>query len=323
MLRSLRSRAMSLPQPARGALRYLWLVADGERPRATTPVTRRALSRNPTTYRQKMMYKLARDRRPLIGMFADKVAVRDYVSETVGASWLKETFAVADRAADLPWDNLPREVVLKVSHGSGGVILVTESAEVSARLPSAAEHPGWSRHHVHPDSVTRAQLAELLDHWLSLRYGRGRGQSSEWAYTTIEPRILAEEFIGSDQDIPGELWVHCFDGRPGNFVIVGRGPAFEEVGLVRFLRGEEDEACAASGLSADVWDAVVAASAALARTTDAVRVDWLISERGPLFGELTNYPGGGRLMFTGHPRLTPQETHDLVASMWTVPKRYV
>jgi len=139
----------------------------------------------------------------------------------------------------------------------------------------------------------------------------------------IQPRILAEEFAGSTRGVPQELWVHCFDGRPGNFVIVGRGPAFEEFGLVRFLRGEEDEACSASGLRAEQWDAVVAASAALARTTDAVRVDWLISERGPLFGELTNYPGGGRLMFTGHPRLTPQATHDLAASMWTEPKRYV
>ena len=38
----------------------------------------------PTTYSEKLRYRMATDRRKILTMFADKVAVREYVSEKVG-----------------------------------------------------------------------------------------------------------------------------------------------------------------------------------------------------------------------------------------------
>ena len=318
-----RAGASRLPGSVQACLRYGWMVADGDRPRFASEALRRLMSRNPTTFRQKMMHKLARDRRPLIGMFADKVAVRDYVSDTVGESWLKETYGVATRAADLPWDDLPREVVLKVNHGCGGVIVVTDLADPLATLPSPEDDLGWTRHLVHPDSVSRARAEPLLDYWLSLRYGHGRGQSREWAYSTIVPQVIAEELVGWGTDLAHEIWFHCFGGIPRCFLFVRRGPAFDELAFERLFDWEHQEAAARSGLGQEAWDELVAATAALARGTDTVRVDWLVGSKGVRFGELTNYPGAGRLAFNGHPSLSAVEVHDLMSSFWTVPRRYV
>ena len=314
--------AARLPGPVQACLHYGWMVADGDRPRFASEALRKLMSCRPTTFRQKMMYKLSRDRRPLIAMFANKVAVRDFVSDTVGPHWLKETYAVATRAADLPWDDLPREVVLKVSHGSGGVIVVTELADPVVRLPSPHERRGWSKHLVHPDSVTRSEAEGLLDHWLSLRYGFGPGQSREWAYTTIAPRVVAEELVGSSTELAREIWFHCFDGVPRCCLFVKRNSEFDELACERLFDWEFDQAPEASGLSVEEWDDLVAATVALARTTDSVRVDWLVGSTGARFGELTNYPGAGRLAFNGHASLSAQEVHDLMSSYWNVPLRY-
>ena len=318
-----RAGASRLPGSVQACLRYGWMVADGDRPRFASEALRRLMSRNPTTFRQKMMHKLARDRRPLIGMFADKVAVCDHVAAIAGAHWLKETYGVATRAADLPWNQLPRECVLKVSHGSGGVIVVSELADPAARLPSPDDRPGWSKHLVHPDSMSRFDAERLLDHWLSLRYGLGPDQASEWAYTTIVPQVIAEELVGWPTELAHEVWFHCFGGIPRCFLFVTRGPSFEELAFVRLFDWEHEEAAAMSGLGEQGWDDLVAASAALAQGTDALRVDWLVGSDGVRFGELTNYPGAGRLAFNGHPSLSAVEVHDLMSSLWKVPRRYV
>jgi len=303
---------------------YLWQVADGDRPRFASNLSRRVLSRHPVTYRQKMMYKLARDRRPILATMADKVAVRDYVRECVGERWLKQTYAVVDRACDIPWETLPREAVFKVNHGSSGAVIVAQHADPRTELPSPESKPGWTRFVVHPDHVTREQIGALLDYWLGLRYGYCGTQSPEWAYTTIRPRILVEELVrGSGSGLPDEMWVHSFDGEPAQYLVVGRSDTFDELGLQRFMHDEADEARIGCALDAEVWADVIDASRRLSSGTDSLRVDWLLSDRGPLLAELTNYPGAGRLAFNGHRFLTPQQVHERMTSRWQVPNRYV
>jgi len=319
-----RQRATQWPAPMKNAAYYLWLVADGDRPRVVSTLSRRLLSRHPVTYRQKMMYKLSRDRRPILTTMADKVAVRAYVRERAGERWLKQAYAVADRASEIPWEVLPKEVVFKVNHGSSGAVIVAQHADPRTELPDPKSKPGWTRFVVHPDSVTPEQIGALLDYWLGLRYGYCETQSPEWAYTGIRPQILVEELIrGSGPGLPEELWMHCFDGEVAQYLVVGRSDTFDEVDLHRFMDDEAEQARNACGLDDEVWDAVVEASRRLSAETDSLRVDWLLSDRGPLLAELTNYPGAGRLEFNGHAFLSPQQVHEQMTSRWDVPARYV
>ena len=321
-LQSLHHWARDTPRPVAAVLRYGWLMTEGDRPRVSSELTRRLLSRHPTTYRQKVLYKLARDRRPLLTTFADKVAVRDYVSCTVGSHLLKRVYAVVPRGELIPWNIVPETFVCKVSHGSRGSIVVADFADPRWHLPSPDSDPGWTRYLVHPLSADRADIASLCDYWLTLRYGRERGQSYEWAYRQIPPRILVEELYTLDGGLPRELWLHCFDGEPKCFIIITRGSHFEEERTVRLLEEESAQAQVEAGLDDAAWAEVVEASRRLSTPTDAVRVDWLLTDQGPRFCELTNYPAVGKLDFLGHPSKSPTEMHDVIAGYWTVPRRY-
>jgi hypothetical protein len=82
----------------------------------------------PTTFNQMVRRRMALDRRSILTTFVDKVAVRDYVREKVGEHVLTQLYAVTDDQYTLARADLPREFVLKVSHASGGSVIVGEHA---------------------------------------------------------------------------------------------------------------------------------------------------------------------------------------------------
>src|SRR5438128_89455 len=67
----------------------------------------------PATISQKIRWRMIKDRNPLLTTFADKLAVRDYVTERIGPEVLTRIYAVADDPDELDFDALPREFVLK------------------------------------------------------------------------------------------------------------------------------------------------------------------------------------------------------------------
>lgn len=79
---------------------------------------------SPTAVQGKVARKKLRDRRQLLITTADKIAVRDYVSSTIGPEHLTRLYAVADRWSGLEWDGLPESFVIKANHTSGAVRIV-------------------------------------------------------------------------------------------------------------------------------------------------------------------------------------------------------
>jgi hypothetical protein len=108
----------------------------------------------PVTVNQKIRWKMLKDRNPLLTTFADKRAVRDYVAERVGPDVLTHLHAIVADPDELDFDALPREFVLKPSHGSNGVWIVTTQAPPGGRLPAKV----WDHGITHPDETDRAQL---------------------------------------------------------------------------------------------------------------------------------------------------------------------
>ena len=65
-------------------------------------------TRYPVTFTQKLLWKMVKDRRPLLTTFADKIAVRDYVAHAIGPEVLPQLYAVVADPADLdPARNCP------------------------------------------------------------------------------------------------------------------------------------------------------------------------------------------------------------------------
>ncbi len=257
---------------------------------------------HPATFSEKVLYKMAFDRSPLLHTFADKYATRRWVAERVGEHRLPALLATATRPEQIDWAALPDEFVAKVSHGSGGTIVVSAAMENDERLPAHDFEVGWTRFWVRPEHAEVASIQGLLRHWLGLPFEWWPGRRPEWAYRGVRPRILIEELIRDPEEaLPSDFRLYTFNGRV-QFV------------RLNYLDTDGGHSCAhwdRDGTPIDVvfvesgrvWPRrITPAPPELAEGIeiaeqltgglDFVRVDLYRSERGLLVGELTNYPTG-------------------------------
>lgn len=279
---------------------------------------RLAKTSRPQTFNEKVRYKMLRDRRPLVVTFADKAAVRGYVAATVGAEYLPRAYGVLDNAAHLAELVLPEEYVVKPTHGSGGVVVVSRKAPAKARLPE----PGgaWTYRQVRPDTFESADLVRVGAEWLGDLFGGGPNQ--EWAYGRVPRRILVEEFLrDANGGVPEDYKFFVFHGRCRYVQVVTsrfRGPTDD------FYSPDWEKLALSSGRPStderisrpDRLGDMVGLAERLGAETDFVRVDLYALPDRIVFGELTNYPAGGYAPFV------PSSFDLEFGRHWTVPRRY-
>ncbi len=269
---------------------------------------------------------MAFDRRPLLTTFADKIAVRDFVTERLGREYLPETYGIYSRGRDIDWDPLPREFVLKASHGSGAVAIICDTAPRGV-LPTKTQGASWGRIWcIHPDDVDRTELARIADGWLRLSYEyRSRRSLPEWAYAGIPPRVMTQELLlGADGQLPHDYKFFMMNGECSAVQLVA-GP-FGERRLAHFSREWEHLHVTRPGSGflpphdEDLappthLDGMLLAAHKLSKGIDFVRVDLYDLEDRVAFGEMTNYPSGGMLRFE------PAEFDRALGARWQVPSR--
>jgi hypothetical protein len=142
----------------------------------------------PRTFNEWIARRKALDRRPILTRFADKYAVRDYVSERVGPQILTELYCVTRDVDAIPFDTLPNRFVVKPTHGSGWVHVVRDKSQMD-----------------------RQALIKQCRAWLVSDYYRLR---REWPYKNVIPRILVEEFIDNGADEPAsDVRFYVFGGK--------------------------------------------------------------------------------------------------------------
>lgn len=272
----------------------------------------------PRTFNEKVRYKMLRDHRPLLVTFADKAAVRDHVASCVGEAYLPESYGVLTDPSGLLNLDLPDGYVVKPTHGSGAVVVVSPQAPEHARLPA----PGgaWIYCHVRPESVARPELVRVCAEWLDQLYGQGPNR--EWAYGRVPRQIVVEELLtGSDGGIPDDYKLFTFHQQV-RFVQVDTG---------RFGHRTQDfytpdwDRLQLSGGPAWAPTAqppperlreMVQLAQRLSAGTDFVRVDLYDLADRLVFGELTSYPAGGNSPFD------PERFNEEFGRFWTVPRRY-
>ena len=275
-------------------------------------------TRNPRTFREKVRYKMLRDRRALVVTFADKAAVRDYVAEVVGQQYLPNAYAIVDDPAALYDVSLPDSYVVKPTHGSGAAIVVSERAPLESRLPS--ESGSWVYRHVAAEFAPRADVVRIAREWVAQLYGQGPNR--EWVYGRIPRRIIVEEMLAtSDGSIPDDYKFFVFHGTC-RYVQVDRG---------RFERRTQDFFTSDwSHLSLNgghPWSAppiprperleeMIRLAQRLGQGTDFVRVDLYDLPGRIVFGELSSLPAGGDSPFD------PESFNSEFGSHWTPPRRY-
>ena len=86
--------------------------------------------RNPTTFNEKIAYKILYDRRPILTRLQDKLQARDYVAQQIGAGYLTELYQVCESPREIDWQKLPQRFVIKMNHGSGMNIFVVDKSRI-------------------------------------------------------------------------------------------------------------------------------------------------------------------------------------------------
>jgi hypothetical protein len=254
---------------------------------------------DPTTFREKVLWKMAKDRRPLLTVFADKVAVREYVRRVVGPTYLKTLYGVLDDPGKLPVLDLPDAFVVKANHGwDMNVFCLRKSA------------------------VDWGPLVDTCRRWLSLDYSdRPDDVNLEWAYRDIPRRILVEEYLEDPGGLrPYDYKLSVFHGRVRMIRVDVHDPErranfywpdWSQIDVEGWVRRTTHPIPCPSRLGDMIRIAEL-----LGQETDFVRVDLYQIGQRLVFGELTNYPAAGELIYSD-PKFDA-----LLGSFWRIPRWY-
>ncbi len=124
---------------------------------------------NPQTFNEKInAYKFMGDRYNF-AMYADKVAVKDYITAKIGAKHVIPTLYAGETLPPREERTWALPYVIKMNHGSGWNILVRTEAERN-----------WD------------EIEKKIAKWSKLTFGRDTG---EVHYSQIKPQVLVEEFL--------------------------------------------------------------------------------------------------------------------------------
>ncbi|MBI1377586.1 MAG: hypothetical protein GC157_08915 [Frankiales bacterium] len=308
-----------LPQVLKPAARRARDLVDGNWPSEVAVRRLARTPRDPRTFSEKVRYRAAFDRRPILTSMVDKVAVRDYVRERLGDEVLTPVVGAFDDPGRIPWRELPREYVVKATHGSGAVVVVFDGAPAGNRLPGSARFCEWERFAVRPEHASPPRIVALGRRWLELDYSHSPGHVPEWGYRDVPRRVLVEHLVpGTGGELPTDYKFMCFDGTCPLFYVVGGRFTDHRIAV---FDGDGSPSAIRFGPHPDKehpplvphWRELKAAAEELSRGLDFVRVDIYPVGTGMAFGEMTMYHDGGRNSWE------PASADELIGSWWKVP----
>ena len=143
----------------------------------------------PQTFNEKLMWLKLYEDSTYKTKYTDKVEVRKYVQVLGFGSTLVPIIQTADRVQDVSFEQLPKQFVMKCSHGSGFTITCTDKKELDF-------------------AKTKQQLMK----WMETDYSL---MNAETHYAKIKPRIIVEHFLRQENGkVPINYQIHCFHGEP-------------------------------------------------------------------------------------------------------------
>jgi hypothetical protein len=276
----------------------------GRYPRRLAEITLTWKARNPRTFHEKILYKMAHDRDPALTLYADKVQVRELVRDRVGASVLPDLIGVFETPEQMAREGLPANFVLKPNHGSSAVVVCWEGNDRRAAIGEVPAGNSWDSFLVHPRNLDREALVRLAGKWLRQDHSYIMGPTlPEWAYHNIRPVLLAEEvLLDPGGHLPQDYKFFMFHGECR--MIQVDSSRFD--GHRRDLFDPQWNAFPARYVyppsedpppRPDSLNEMLRIARALSKDTDFIRVDLYVTAKGIKFGELTNYPAGGMRRF--------------------------
>jgi hypothetical protein len=244
---------------------------------------RRPLSlAQPTRFTELVQRRKLRDHDRRLPHLIDKVAVKRFVAEALGAEWVTPTLWSGTELPAAP--DWPYPFVVKSRHGCNQRRFVRNGGADWAEIRRAAA--GWMR--------------SAYGHWLD-----------EWGYRDVPRGVLIEPFVGDGTVLPIDYKLYVFHGRVAAVQVhVNRehrhrwmlfDPAWHRMSSPDGAPDPSPPATLAR---------MITGAETLARGFDFVRVDFYDIGDTPRFGEMTFYPGSGLDPFD------PPELDDALGRLW-------
>lgn len=199
----------------------------------------------------------------------DKYKVRHILIQMGLESILPKLLFVTDDLKDIPWDDLPRQFVIKCNHGCAYNIICSDK-----------------------DFFDIKGGIKKLKAWLKQDFGL---YNIEPHYSKIERKIFAEEYLG---DMLIDYKFFCFHGEP-RFLYVSEDLAHDSIARMAFYDMEfnkiplerKDYADFDKAEKPECFEELVALARRLAKPFPFVRTDFYVINGKPIFSEFTFTPG--------------------------------
>ena len=248
-----------------------------------------------------LLYKMVWDRRPILEILNEKVASRQYVQSVAPEVPLAHRYFQTKNLSEIDWESLPRNFVIKASHGSGGVLLVHDGAPLKNRLPKNYKKFGWRKYEIHPDNFEREIAIKIFSRLLSKTYGQGLNRGGpEWAYWHNNHYVIIEDFLSLHGRMPVSIVFNIVHGELK--LIIWAQVHYPRLGAAESLPSrvivppvDIAEISKELQIPTESLKEMIDCSIQISGDMDTLRVDWLICDNGFFFNELTNYCGGGVL----------------------------
>jgi len=253
----------------------------------------------PRSYSEKIWNRMLFDRDPQWTVLSDKLRMRDYVAAKIGEQYLIPLLWTGKKPEDIPFEQLPEKFVIKATHGCSYNIIVRDKRELDER-----------------------QIHAQLNKWLAQNYCEESLLGTEWGYKHVQPAIMIEAFLDSNNGNLVDYKFRTFSGKVEFFVAHFERHGDHSMSLMCDCTGEPIQ-CELGHKYRGVFvppanlPHMVEVAERLGSEFDFMRVDLYSLEDKVYFGELTPYPGAGCIRFV------PRKYDFYFGSKWEIQPPWV
>ncbi len=155
---------------------------------------------NPIRYTEKLQYLrlYVYPKDDLVSKCASRDGVREYIKELGFEKYLIPIYGVFDNFDEIDFSILPNKFVMKCTHACAFNKIVLDKNNLDIK-----------------------KLRKQFNKWLKINYGN---KTVEKHYSKIKSRIIIEQYIGDENNLPLEYKIHVFNGIAKSlYVVSGRG----------------------------------------------------------------------------------------------------
>lgn len=244
--------------------------------------------KHPKTFTEKLQWLKVYNHRPEYTMMVDKYTVKQYVADCIGWQHIIPTLGVWDKAEDINWDTLPKQFVLKTTHGggSGGVVLCKDKMTFDKNV-----------------AIVKLNKSMSSDIYSALR---------EWPYKNVKRQVIAEKFMIPNDKLNDPTYdltdykFFCFNGVPKFCQVIRDRHTCESIDFYDMAWNHQGfvglNPVARNGLTPvarpEHFDEMKGICKTLSANIPFLRVDLYEINGDVYFGELTFYPASGFGHFT-------------------------